>query len=357
MLDSNGRVGMHIFDYDKALESLLSPEITTLLVDIHEHIGRQEFLLNAKAEVLNALVEVSRANSVASSNRIEGVSTPDYRLKDLFDDGAKPRNESEQAICSYRECFTSILTNYRTMRLTPETILGLHRKLFTHLTPCGGAWKNEDSAITEIDGEGRESVLFRTVTAAETPMAMRLLCDAYGKAVDLGRINPLLLAVVFVFDFLCIHPFQDGNGRMSRLLALLLTCRSGYMVGKYVSVDKIVEESRSDYYDALRTSSRGWHENANDLKPYVEYILGVILKAYKEFAARLDGLVYEHTSKSDRIRNVIAAAEGAISKREILEKCPDISVVTISVALKRLCDEGFICKTGNGRSAAYVRIE
>ena len=200
-------------------------------------------------------------------------------------------------------------------------------------------------------------MLFRTVTAAETPMAMRLLCDAYGKAVDLGRINPLLLAVVFVFDFLCIHPFQDGNGRMSRLLALLLTCRSGYMVGKYVSVDKIVEESRSDYYDALRTSSRGWHENANDLKPYVEYILGVILKAYKEFAARLDGLVYEHTSKSDRIRNVIAAAEGAISKREILEKCPDISVVTISVALKRLCDEGFICKTGNGRSAAYVRIE
>ena len=348
---------MHIFDYDKAFEALLSPEITSLIASIHEYKGRQDYLLAAKDEVLDALVEVSRAKSVASSNRIEGVSTPDYRLKDLFDEDAKPRNEDEQAICAYRECFTSVLIDNETMPPTPETILGLHKELFSY-QPCGGgSWKSEDSAITEIDGEGRESVRFRTVTAAESPMAMSLLCDAYGKAIELGRINPLLLSIVFVFDFLCIHPFQDGNGRMSRLLALLLTCRSGYMVGKYVSVDKIVEETRSDYYEALRASSRGWHENTNDLKPYVEYILGVVLKAYKEFAARLDGLVHEHTSKSDRIRNVIATAAGAISKREIQEKCPDISIVTISVALKRLCDEGFICKTGNGRNAAYVRIE
>ena len=347
---------MHIFDYDKALESLLSPEIMTLIAAIHEHKGRQDFLLNAKDEVLDALIEVSREKSVVASNRIEGVSTPDYRLRDLFDEDAEPRDEDELAICAYRECFTSVLANYSAMQPTPESILALHKQLFSHL-PTGGAWKSEDSAITEMDGEGRESALFRAVTAADTPLAMNLLCDAYGKAMAQGRFNPLLLTVVFIFDFLCIHPFQDGNGRMSRLLALLLTCRAGYMVGKYVSVDQIVEESRADYYDALRASSRGWHENTNDLKPYVEYILGVILKAYQEFAARLDGLVYEHTSKSDRIRNVIAAAEGAISKREILEKCPDISVVTVAVALKRLCDEGFICKTGNGRNAAYVRIE
>lgn len=347
---------MHIFNYDNALEALLSPEITSLIADIHEYKGRQDYLLNAKTEVLDALVEVSREKSVVASNRIEGVSTPDYRLRDLFDEDAEPRDEDEQAICAYRGCFTSVLANYGLMQPTPESILALHKQLFSYL-PSGGTWKSEDSAITEMDGEGRESALFRTVTAADTPLAMNLLCDAYSKALELGRLNPLLLSIVFMFDFLCIHPFQDGNGRMSRLLALLLTCRSGYMVGKYVSVDKIVEETRADYYEALRASSRGWHENANDLKPYVEYILGVILKAYQEFAARLDGLVYEHTSKSDRIRNVIAAAEGAISKREILEKCPDISVVTISVALKRLCDEGYICKTGNGRSAAYVRVE
>lgn len=347
---------MHIFDYDKALESLLSPEITSLIADIHEYKGRQDYLLNAKADVLDALVEVSREKSVVASNRIEGISTPDYRLRDLFDEDAEPRDEDEQAICAYRECFEFVLANFGTMPPTTESILALHKHLFSR-PPSGGTWKSEDSAITEIDGEGRESVRFRTVPAAETPLAMNLLCDAYNKAIEQRRFNPLLLAVVFVFDFLCIHPFQDGNGRMSRLLALLLTCRSGYMVGKYVSVDKIVEETRSDYYDALRASSRGWHENMNDLKPYVEYILGVVLKAYKEFAARLDGLVHEHTSKSDRIRNVIAAAEGTISKREILEKCPDISIVTISVVLKRLCDEGFICKTGNGRNAAYVRIE
>ena len=348
---------MHIFDYGKPLELLLSPEIISLIVAIHEYKGRQEYLLTAKEEVLGALEEVSREKSVAASNRIEGVSTPEYRLRDLFDDDDKPRNEDERAICAYRECFTYVLENYETLRPTPEDILNLHRKLFKQLSASGGSWKSEDSTITEIDGEGRESVRFRTVIATETPMAMNLLCDAYNKAIDLGRFNPLLLAVVFVFDFLCIHPFQDGNGRMSRLLALLLTCHSGYMVGKYVSVDKIVEETRADYYEALRASSRGWHENTNNLKPYVEYILGVILKAYQEFAARLDGLVYEHTSKSDRIRNVIAAAEGAISKREILEKCPDISVVTVAVALKRLCDEGVIYKTGNGRNAAYVRIE
>ena len=347
---------MHIFDYDKALESLLSPEIMTLIATIHEYKGRQDFLLNAKDEVLDALIEVSREKSVVASNRIEGVSTPDYRLRDLFDEDAEPRDEDELAICAYRECFTSVLANYSAMQPTPESILALHKQLFSHL-PSGGTWKSEDSAITEMDGEGRESALFRAVTAADTPLAMNLLCDAYGKATALGRFNPLLLTVVFIFDFLCIHPFQDGNGRMSRLLALLLTCRAGYMVGKYVSVDQIVEESRSDYYEALRASSRGWHENANDLKPFVEYILNAVLKAYKEFASRLDGLVHEHTSKSDRIRNVIAAAESTISKREILERCPDISVVTVSVVLKRLCDEGSICKTGNGRNAAYVRIE
>lgn len=347
---------MYIFDYDKTLESLLSPEIMAFIAAIHEYKGRQDYLLNAKDEVLDALIEVSREKSVVASNRIEGVSTPDYRLRDLFDEDAEPRDEDERAICAYRKCFSYVLANYSTMQPTPESILALHKQLFSHL-PSGGTWKSEDSAITEMDGEGRESALFRAVTAADTPLAMNLLCDAYGKAMAQGRFNPLLLTVVFMFDFLCIHPFQDGNGRMSRLLALLLTCRSGYMVGKYVSVDKIVEETRADYYEALRASSRGWHENTNDLKPYVEYILGVILKAYQEFAARLDGLVYEHTSKSDRIRNVIAAAEGAISKREILEKCPDISVVTVAVALKRLCDEGVIYKTGNGRNAAYVRIE
>ena len=348
---------MHIFDYDRSLEPLLSPEITALIAGIHEYKGRQDYLLNAKEEVLDALVEVSREKSVMASSRIDGVSTPDYRIRDLFDEDAEPRNENERAICAYRECFTLVLANYGTMQPTPDTIRTLHGKLFAHLPSGGGEWKTEDAAISELDGEGRESALFRTVAAADTPIAMNLLCDAYNKAADLGRFNPLLLAVVFIFDFLCIHPFQDGNGRMGRLLALLLMLRSGYMAAKYVSVDKIIEESRQDYYDALRQSSRGWHENAHDLRPYAAYILGVVLKTYKEFASRLDGIVNERASKSDRIRNVIAAAEGTISKREILERCPDISVVTVSVVLKRLCDEGFICKTGNGRNAAYVRIE
>ena len=292
-----------------------------------------------------------------ASNRIDGVSTPEYRIRDLFDEDAEPRNEDEQAICAYRECFTHVLANYGTMLPMPDTILDLHEKLFAHLPSGGGAWRREDSPVTGIDGDGRDSVLFRAVTAADTPLAMNILCDAYCKAMERGRLNPLLLSAVFVFDFLCIHPFEVGCGRMSRLLALLLMLRSGYMAAKYVSVDRIIEESRTDYCDALRLSSRGWHENANNLKPFVEYVLNAVLKAYKEFASRLDGLVHERTSKADRIRNVIAAAQGTITKREIVEHCPDISVITVSVVLKRLCDEGFICKTGNGRNAAYVRIE
>ena len=181
---------MHIFNYDSALESLLSPEITTLIASIHEYKGRQNYLLSVNEKAVDALVGVSREKSVVASNRIEGVTTPDYRLRDLFDENAEPRDEDEQSICAYRECFTSVLANYGTIKPTPKSILALHKQLFSHLTSCG-TWKREDSAITEMDGDGRESALFRTVTSADTPLAMNLLCDSYGKAMAQGRFNPL----------------------------------------------------------------------------------------------------------------------------------------------------------------------
>ena len=344
---------MHIFDYDKALESLLSPEITSLIADIHEHKGRQEFLLNAKAEVLDALVEVSREKSVVASNRIEGVSTPDYRLRDLFDENAEPRDEDEQAICAYRGCFTSVLANYGTIQPTPESILALHKQLFSHL-PSGGTWKNEDAAITEMDGEGRESALFRAVTAAETPMAMSLLCDAYGKAIAQGRFNPLLLTVVFIFDFLCIHPFNDGNGRMSRLLTLLLLYRQGYTVGKYISLEKLIEKTKESYYESLLASSDGWDENRNDLMPFLRYMLGIVLKAYRDFSDRV-ALVASPTRavKANRIRRMFEMHIGALSKAQIASECPDINVGTIERVLKELLDAGVIQKGGSGKKTVY----
>ena len=185
-------------------------------------------------------------------------------------------------------------------------------------------------------------------------MAMEMLCANYRRAVDEGRFDGLLLIPMFILDFLCVHPFHDGNGRMSRLLTLLLLYRSGFFVGKYISLEMLIESSKAEYYEALQTSSSGWYDNANDLKPYVEYTLGIILKAYRELEARVEGIVNSRMSKSERIRKVFATTLGKVSKRDILEKCPDISMAMVEMTLKAMLDEGAIIKTGRGRSTAYV---
>jgi len=349
---------MHIFDYDKAPASLLTPEITALLVAIHEFKGKQDFFLNAKEEVLNALAEVSKVMSVESSNRIEGVNAPGYRFKYIVQQDVAPRNDDELAILGCREAYSMVMDGYTNLPPNEETILRLHGILFSRLPQSeSGVWKSCDTSITEIDGEGRESVRFRTVSAEDTPMAMRLLCNEYAKAIQRGDHNQLLLAIMFVFDFLCIHPFLDGNGRMSRLLTLLLMSRSGYVVGKYVSVDRLVEDSRPEYYESLRQSSVMWHESQNDLRPFVTFMLGIVLKAYRELESRVNGLIHEHTSKSDRIRNVVLASVGTVAKKDIMYRCPDISVGMVEATLRKMQDEGVIFKTGNGRGTAYAKVE
>ena len=188
-------------------------------------------------------------------------------------------------------------------------------------------------------------------------MAMETLCANYRRAVDEGKFDGLLLIPMFIFDFLCVHPFHDGNGRMSRLLTLLLLYRSGFFVGKYISLEMLIESSKAEYYEALKTSSSGWYDNANDLKPYVEYTLGIILKAYRELESRVEDVVHSRMSKADRIRNVFKTTLGKVSKRDILAKCPDISTAMVEMTLKAMLDEGSIRKIGGGRSTAYVLAE
>ena len=347
---------MHIFDYQNAPAKLLTPEITALLSAIHEFKGKQELYLNAKPDVLNALMEVAKVQSTTSSNRIEGISTTDVRMRELMSQKTIPRNRNEQEIAGYRDVLKTIHESHDFISITPNILLQLHRDLYSKLPQgIGGHWKLNDNVIEETDATGNTSVRFRPASAVETPAAMDSLCAAYRRAVDEARFDPLMLIPMFIFDFLCIHPFHDGNGRMSRLLTLLLLYRSGFLVGKYISVEMLIEESKSDYYEALQASSINWHENGCDMSPYVKYTLGIILKAYRELESRVERLVSARMSKADRIRAVVNETLGKVTKRDILVKCPDISTSMVELTLKALLDEGVIRKIGNGRASAYVR--
>ena len=347
---------MHIFDYKNAPVKLLTPEITALLSAIHEYKGKQELYLNARPDVLNALIEVAKVQSTTSSNRIEGISTSDARMRELMSQKTIPRNRNEKEIAGYRDVLKTIHESHDFIAITPNVLLQLHRDLYSKLPQgIGGHWKLNDNVIEETDAAGNTFVRFRPASAVETPDAMESLCTEYRRAVDEGRFDPLMLIPMFIFDFLCVHPFHDGNGRMSRLLTLLLLYRSGFMVGKYISLEMLIEDSKAEYYEALQTSSGNWHENDCDMRPFVQYTLGIILKAYRELESRVEGIVTSRMSKADRIRAVVNATLGKVTKRDILAKCPDIGTAMVEMTLKAMLDEGTISKTGGGRSTAYVR--
>lgn len=347
---------MHVFDYESSPKALLTPGIVALIGAIREYKGKQELYLNARADVLNALVEVAKIQSTASSNRIEGIATTDARMRELMSQKTIPRNRNEQEIAGYRDVLATIHESHDFISVTPNVLLQLHRDLYSKQPQgTGGHWKSNDNVIEETDSNGKTFARFRPASAVETPMAMETLCASYRRATDAGTFDSLLLIPMFVFDFLCVHPFHDGNGRMSRLLTLLLLYRAGLAVGKYISLEMLIEDSKAEYYEALRASSALWHENTNDAKPFVEYILGIVLKAYRELEARVEGLIGARMSKAERIRAVFSSTLGKITKRDILIKCPDISVAMVELTLRTMLDEGSIRKIGNGRTTAYAR--
>ena len=347
---------MHVFDYDNSLKTLLTPEIMALVGAIREYKGKQKLYLNARADVLNALMEVAKIQSTTSSNRIEGIATTDARMRELMAQKTVPRNRNEQEIAGYRDVLATIHESHDFISVTPNVILQLHRDLYSKQPQgTGGHWKLNDNVIEETDASGKTFVRFRPASAVETPMAMESLCENYRKATNAERFDSLLLIPMFFFDFLCVHPFHDGNGRMSRLLTLLLLYRSGFAVGKYISLEMLIESSKSEYYEALHTSSDLWHENAHDAKPFVAYILGIVLKAYRELESRVEGVVNARMGKAERIRAVFSSSLGKITKKDILLKCPDISVAMVELTLKAMLDDGSIRKIGNGRATAYVR--
>ena len=342
---------MRNFNYEKVYKELLTPEIVQLLAQIHEHKGEHA---QVKEDELTHLIEIARIQSTEASNRIEGIYTSDDRLQKLVKDKTTPRDRSEKEIAGYRDVLATIHESYQYIPVKPGMILQLHRDLYKYSgMSIGGNYKSSDNVIEEEDAQGNKHVRFRPVSSWETPEAMDRLCQAYNDMCNSGQYDPLLMIPVFIMDFLCIHPFNDGNGRMSRLLTLLLLYRTGYHVGKYISIEKLIERTKFNYYDDLQESSANWHDEANNYIPFVTYQLGVILAAYREFADRVK-IVSENTRKPNRVRDIIKSHLGTITKTEIMQQCPDVSQTTIQRALNDLVKSGEIIKIGGGRYTYYT---
>lgn len=346
---------MRSFDYKEEWKKLLTPEIVTYLTQIHEFKGEQTLFIEAKADTLSQLVDMAKIQSTEASNKIEGIYTSDERLKALVKDSTRPRTRNEREIAGYRDVLNTIHENHDYIPPKPSIILQLHRDLYKFEgMDIGGRYKTSDNIIEEQDSEGNKSVRFRPMPAWETPEAIEKLCQSYDEALNSENIDALIIIPMFVLDFLCVHPFNDGNGRLSRLLTLLLLYRSGYIVGKYISIEKLIEQTKEIYYESLQLSSAGWYGNKNDYEPFVKYMLGVIVAAYREFSSRVSLLTTQGMSKPDRVKEIIRATLGPITKTEILAKCPDISQVTVQRALADLVDKGDIIKLGGGRYTKYI---
>lgn len=350
------RSTVRTFNYLVIDSELYTPEIVNLLSAIHEYKGKQELFIESQLDILKAMLKVAKIQSTGASNRIEGIYTSESRLSELVIEKAEPRNRNEQEIAGYREVLNTIHENYEYIIPRPNVILQLHRDLYAYNpSSMGGRWKNTDNIIEEVDSDGKHKVRFQPLPAYATPNAMESLSTQFLKAIDCSEIDPLLLIAKFIIDFLCIHPFNDGNGRMSRLLTLLLLYQQGYIVGKYISVEMIIEKTKETYYDVLQQSSILWNEGKNSYAPFVKYYLGVILSAYKEFASRVETLHNKGLTKSERIGYIFSNKVGKITKSEIATLCPDISITTIEKALSDLLKEEYIIKIGVGRSTAYIR--
>ena len=346
---------MRTLNYKETYRELLTPEIVSYLAQIHEQKGQQNLFIEAHKDALTELLEIAKIQSTEASNRIEGIITTDDRLKKIVRNKTAPRNRNEREIAGYRDVLATIHENYDFIPVRPNMILQLHRDLYKFSNPgFGGNYKNSDNIIAEEQPDGTKMVRFHPVPAWETPEAIETLCNTFNDAINDPDMDPLLLTPIFILDFLCIHPFNDGNGRMSRLLTLLILYRSGYIVGKYVSLEKLIADNKESYYDALQDSDAGWHEEENDYLPFVRYMLGVIIAAYKDFSDRVEILITKGLSKPERVREILRNSIRKLTKAEIMAQCPDIGERTVERALASLQESGEIIKIGGGRYTSYI---
>lgn len=346
---------MREFNYSKYKDYKWDSEILGLVSGVHEFRGKQELYLAQKPAVLDKLVEVAKVQSTESSNAIEGIFTSNTRLNQLMQSKTTPRNRDEEEIAGYRFVLDMIHESYEYIPISSNYILQLHQNLYRFTNrSIGGHFKNSDNHIVARDANGIERVIFEPLSPLETPIAIDRICEEFNRVSATEEVDTLLLIPIFIHDFLCVHPFNDGNGRMSRLLTTLLLYRAGYVVGRYVSLEKKIAELKDLYYDSLNMSQNGWHEGEDDPTPFIKYILKTIIAAYKDFEERIEIIDIKEPA-IEQVRAVVYKKIGKFTKSEIMEMCPKLGRASVENSLTALVKEEVLERRGSGRGTYYVR--
>lgn len=341
----------------KYLERLVVP--TNLIDPIHklgEHKGRQRLYQEQAPEILENLRQVAVIQSTESSNRLEGITADTNRIRDLVLDKTAPRDRSEAEIAGYRDVLNTIHQSHQAMAFSPGLLLQLHRDLMKYAGKEGGRWKSTSNDITETLPDGTKRIRFQPVVPHLTGEYMRALHEHFAGQIKEQIWQPLILHAFYVLDFLCIHPFLDGNGRMARLITVLLLYQNGFEVGRYISLERVIEQSKESYYDTLYVSSQGWHEGKHDIWPWTEYFIGVLLAAYQEFENRVGQLNSGRGSKTEMVLSAIDSMLATFGISELERACPGVSRDMIRKVLFDLRDQGKIKATGKGRGAKWVKL-
>ena len=348
---------MRTFHYSTIREQKWDMEILGLVAAIYKEAGKQECYLKERPEELEKLVEIAKVQSTEASNAIEGIVTTNTRIRQLVEEKTTPRNRDEQEIAGYRDVLNLIHENFDVILITQNYILQLHKILYSHMNnPMAGRTKSVQNYISATYPDGHVETLFTPLAPYETPEALDRICQEYDRAVGNMEVEPLILISVFIHDFLCIHPFNDGNGRMSRLLTTLLLYRSGFYVGKYISLEAKIAKNKDLYYEALGQAQIGWHEGTEDVVPFIKYLLGTILSAYRDFADRF-ALVEKKLPALEMVRRASMEKVGRFTKQDIRELCPSLSISSIEGALRKLVASGELKREGSGKSICYYRLK
>ena len=346
---------MRTFNYSLIKEQKWDSELLGLIAAIYKEAGKQEMYLKQRPQELDKLVEIAKIQSTQASNAIEGIVTTNLRIRQLVQEKTTPKNRNEQEIAGYRDVLGIIHESFDAIPITQNYILQLHKILYNHMNnPVAGRTKTVQNYISATYPDGHSETLFTPLAPYETPAALDRLCAEYNRVIGNMELEPLIAIPVFIHDFLCIHPFNDGNGRMSRLLTTLLLYRNGYFVGRYISLEAKIAKNKDLYYDALSASQDGWHEGTDDPVPFIKYLLGTILAAYKDFSERFE-LVETKRSALDTVRLATENKIGRFTKQDIRELCPSLSISSIEGALRKLVDSGELKREGTGKNTCYYR--
>ena len=348
---------MRTFNYSIIKNQKWDSETLGLIAAIYKEYGKQELYLKQRPDELEKLVEIAKIHSTEASNAIEGIVTTNTRIKQLVEEKTAPRNRDEQEIAGYRDVLYIIHASYDAIPLSKNYILQLHKIMYSHMhNPMAGQTKNVQNYISATFPDGHSKILFTPLAPFETPEALDRICEEYNKVIGNMELEALIAIPIFIHDFLCIHPFNDGNGRMSRLLTTLLLYRSGFYVGKYISLEAKIAKNKDLYYAALSRAQHGWHEGTEDVVPFIKYLLGTILASYKDFGDRF-AIVQEKLPAIEIVRKASLNIIGRFTKQDIREQCPSLSLSSVEGALRKMVAAGELKREGAGKATRYIRLQ